>query len=219
MGVPVSIRPDGDVRDELEAQARRNGVGLATPLREGATDAARDAPASARRASTWRLMSPAPRKAGPSTRIGARRGPMPADEPPAWFRAGSIVLADWRGDALPKQPNKRRPAVVVEDDGLFAPGCPNVILVPTTEDAARAIPDLAVPIAPTPENGCAKRCWAVSHLVATASKRGFGRRRPGSRPPSSWRSGGRSRLRSGWAERAEADGNRTHRPFLTGRWF
>ena len=95
---------------------------------------------------------------------------MPAENLPAWFRAGSIVLADWRGDALPKEPNKRRPAVVVEDDGLFAPGYPNVILVPMTEDAALAIPDLAVPIAPTPENGCAKPCWAVSHLVATTSK-------------------------------------------------
>ena len=40
--MPVSTRPDGDVRDELEAQARRNGVGLATPLREVATGAARD---------------------------------------------------------------------------------------------------------------------------------------------------------------------------------
>ena len=29
------------------------------------------------------------------------------------FAAGDIVLADWR-DALPKEPNKRRPAIVVE---------------------------------------------------------------------------------------------------------
>ncbi len=86
------------------------------------------------------------------------------------LRAGQIVLADWRGDALPKEPNKRRPAVVVEDDGLFSPAYPNVILVPLTEDAALAIPDLAVAIEPTPENGCSKPCWAVSHLVATTSK-------------------------------------------------
>jgi hypothetical protein len=52
------------------------------------------------------------------------------------LRAGQVVLADWRGDALPKEPNKRRPAVVVEDDGLFAPGYPNAILVPLTDDAA-----------------------------------------------------------------------------------
>ncbi len=86
------------------------------------------------------------------------------------LHAGQIVLADWRGDALPKEPNKRRPAVVVEDDGLFAPAYPNAILVPLTEDGELAIPDLSVAIAPTAENGCRKPCWAISHLVATTSK-------------------------------------------------
>lgn len=95
---------------------------------------------------------------------------MPADLSQLALRAGQIVLADWRGDALPKKPNKRRPAVVVEDDGLFASAYPNTILVPLTDDAALVIPDLAVPIAPTAENGCSKPCWAVSHLVATTSK-------------------------------------------------
>jgi mRNA-degrading endonuclease toxin of MazEF toxin-antitoxin module len=95
---------------------------------------------------------------------------MSAEAPGLILRAGQIVLADWRGDALPKEPNKRRPAVVVEDDGLFAAAYPNAILVPLTEDAALAIPDLSVAIAPTPENGCSKPCWAVSHLVATTSK-------------------------------------------------
>ncbi|MGH7049477.1 MAG: type II toxin-antitoxin system PemK/MazF family toxin, partial [Acetobacteraceae bacterium] len=87
------------------------------------------------------------------------------------LRAGQIVLADWRGDAVPKEPNKRRPAVVVEDDAVFAPSYPNAILVPLTEDALLAIPDLSVAIAPTPENGCTKPCWAASHLVTTTSKR------------------------------------------------
>ena len=32
----------------------------------------------------------------------------------AGFSGGQIVIADWR-DALPKEPNKLRPAVVVED--------------------------------------------------------------------------------------------------------
>ena len=95
---------------------------------------------------------------------------MPAEAPPPALRAGQIVLADWRGDALPKEPNKRRPAVVVEDDGLFAPSYPNAILVPLTEDARLAIPDLAVAIAPSAENGCPNPCWAVSHLVATTAK-------------------------------------------------
>jgi mRNA-degrading endonuclease toxin of MazEF toxin-antitoxin module len=96
--------------------------------------------------------------------------PTPAETPALALRAGDIVLADWRGDALPKEPNKRRPAVVVEDDGLFAPIYPNAILVPLTDDDALIIPDLAVAITPTPENGCVKPCWAVSHLVATTSK-------------------------------------------------
>ena len=86
------------------------------------------------------------------------------------LHAGQIVLADWRGDALPREPNKLRPAVVVEDDGLFATAYPNAILVPLTEDIGLAIPDLSVAIAPTAENGCSKPCWAVSHLVATTSK-------------------------------------------------
>jgi mRNA interferase MazF len=95
---------------------------------------------------------------------------MSANDAPLVLRAGQIVVADWRGDAKPKEPNKLRPAVVVEDDGLFAPGYPNAILVPLTEDTALVIPDLSVAIAPTPENGCVKPCWAVSHLVATTSK-------------------------------------------------
>lgn len=95
---------------------------------------------------------------------------MPNETAPRVLRAGQIVLADWRGDAMPKEPNKRRPAVVVEDDGLFAPVYPNVILVPLIEDAALAIADLSVAITPTVENGCSKSCWAVSHLVATTSK-------------------------------------------------
>jgi hypothetical protein len=43
VGVPISIRLDDDVRDELEAQAKAHGVGLATLLRDLATRAARDA--------------------------------------------------------------------------------------------------------------------------------------------------------------------------------
>ena len=96
--------------------------------------------------------------------------PTPAEGRLLVLRAGQIVLADWRGDAMPKEPNKRRPAVVVEDDALFVPSYPNVILVPLTEDAALAIPDLSVTIDPTTENGCSKPCWAVSHLVTTTSK-------------------------------------------------
>ncbi len=43
MGAPISIRLDDDVRDELETQARSRGIGLATLLRDLATEAAREA--------------------------------------------------------------------------------------------------------------------------------------------------------------------------------
>jgi mRNA-degrading endonuclease toxin of MazEF toxin-antitoxin module len=79
-------------------------------------------------------------------------------------------LADWR-DALPKEPNKLRPAVVVEDRALFGPQYPNVILVPLSDDSDFAIPDLALAIDPTPENRCTSRCYALSHCVTTSSKR------------------------------------------------
>ncbi len=88
---------------------------------------------------------------------------MPAFEP------GQIVLVDWR-DALPKEANKRRPAVVVEDAELFHPSYPNVILVPLTADAGMVAAELSVRIDPTAENGCAKACFAASPLVAGTSK-------------------------------------------------
>jgi mRNA-degrading endonuclease toxin of MazEF toxin-antitoxin module len=83
--------------------------------------------------------------------------------------SGQIVLVDWR-DALPKEPNKRRPAIVVEDSELFDPSYPNLILVPLADDRNLAIPELAVAIAPTPENGCTKPCVALAHHVTTTSK-------------------------------------------------
>jgi mRNA interferase MazF len=86
----------------------------------------------------------------------------------AGFAPGQIVLVD-RRDALPKEPNKLRPAIVVEDGGLFGPSDPNVILVPLSEDRELAPLDLLLPIDPTPENGCTKRCYALSCYPATSS--------------------------------------------------
>ena len=83
--------------------------------------------------------------------------------------AGQIVLVDWRA-GLPKEPNKRRPAVAVEDSLLFDPSDPNAILVPLADDPAFAIADLSVAIAPTAENGCSKPCRALAHNVTAASK-------------------------------------------------
>jgi mRNA-degrading endonuclease toxin of MazEF toxin-antitoxin module len=85
------------------------------------------------------------------------------------FEAGQIVIADWR-DALPKEANKRRPSIVIEDAALFSPVYPNVILVPLTEDAGMVLAELSVQIDPTPENGCTKTCYAVSPLVGGTSK-------------------------------------------------
>lgn len=84
------------------------------------------------------------------------------------LRAGQIVLADWR-DALPKEPNKLRPAIVVEDDRLFPTDYQNVILVPLSEDHELAPPEMSLRIDPTAENGCTKRCYALSHCVAATS--------------------------------------------------
>jgi mRNA-degrading endonuclease toxin of MazEF toxin-antitoxin module len=88
----------------------------------------------------------------------------------ASFTAGRIVLADWR-DALPKEANKRRPAIVVEETGLFDPTYPNVLLVPLSEDPGLAIPGTSLLIEPTPENGCTKSCYALSHCIAATSVR------------------------------------------------
>jgi mRNA interferase MazF len=87
----------------------------------------------------------------------------------AGFASGQIVLVDWR-DALPKEPNKLRPAIVVEDGELFGPSYPNVILVPLSEDRELAPTDLLLLIDPTPENGCTKTCYALSCYLATTSK-------------------------------------------------
>ena len=86
------------------------------------------------------------------------------------FAPGQIVIADWR-DALPKEANKFRPAVVVEDGDLFVVDYPNVILVPLSGDEKLAMPDLSLAIEPAPENGCASRCYALANHVTTASKR------------------------------------------------
>jgi mRNA-degrading endonuclease toxin of MazEF toxin-antitoxin module len=86
------------------------------------------------------------------------------------LRAGQIVVVDWR-DGLPKEANKRRPAVVVEDTELFDPSFPNVLLVPLTDDLDFAVPALSGPIDPTPENGCSGPCRALAHGVTATSKR------------------------------------------------
>ena len=85
------------------------------------------------------------------------------------YAPGQIILVGWR-DGLPKEPNKIRPAIVVEDRGLFDDAYPNLILVPLAEDPHVAIEDLSIRIPPTSENACIKLCYALAHHVTTTSK-------------------------------------------------
>jgi mRNA-degrading endonuclease toxin of MazEF toxin-antitoxin module len=85
--------------------------------------------------------------------------------------AGSIVVVDWRGGALPQEPTKLRPAVVVEDHELFPDEYPNMLVVPLTREEGLAHRAFAERIDPTAENGAAATCWALAHHVTSVSLR------------------------------------------------
>ena len=85
--------------------------------------------------------------------------------------AGSIVVVDWRGGALPTEPTKLRPAVVVEDHELFPDEYPTILVVPLTRDAGLAHKAFAERIEPTAENGVETPCWALAHHVTSVSLR------------------------------------------------
>jgi mRNA interferase MazF len=85
--------------------------------------------------------------------------------------AGDIVLADWRGGAMPGEPTRIRPAVVVENPDLFANDYQMVIVVPMTRDQRLAHPAFAIRIEPTAENGAPATSWALPHRVGTMSIR------------------------------------------------
>lgn len=71
---------------------------------------------------------------------------------------------------MPKEPNRSRPAIVVEDHALFDDDYPNILVVPLTNDRLLAIPRLSVTIEPSPVNGCASTCYALSQSVTAVSK-------------------------------------------------
>jgi mRNA interferase MazF len=79
------------------------------------------------------------------------------------------VLVDWRGGALPREPNRLRPAVVVEDHELFPDQYPNTVVVPLTRDQGLAHPSFAERIEPHPDNGVESTCWALAHHVTSVS--------------------------------------------------
>ena len=93
------------------------------------------------------------------------------------LKAGQIVTVDWRIDpdhpALnpqPPEPNKLRPAVVVQDTDLFHPSYPTVLVVPMTSDPALAIPDLSVVLHPCPSNGCKKVSYLLPQNLTCVAK-------------------------------------------------
>ncbi|MGH2862476.1 MAG: type II toxin-antitoxin system PemK/MazF family toxin [Solirubrobacteraceae bacterium] len=85
--------------------------------------------------------------------------------------AGQIVVVDWRGGRQPDEPGGLRPAVVVEDDGLFAGvAYRNLLVVPMTTDARFAeLAGLVERIDPTLENGAERTCWAIAHHVGSVA--------------------------------------------------
>ncbi len=85
--------------------------------------------------------------------------------------AGQILLIDWRGDSLPKEPNKLRPCVVIEDSDIFDPAYPNVIVVPMSQNPDFGIAGLLTEIAPSKSNGCPERCFLIASAVTSVSKR------------------------------------------------
>lgn len=84
-------------------------------------------------------------------------------------RAGEIVIVDWRTDARPKEPNKTRPAVVVEDTELFPDEYPNLIVVPLTSDQGLAHRSFAEPLEPATASGVTSPCWALAHHITSVS--------------------------------------------------
>lgn len=85
--------------------------------------------------------------------------------------AGSIVIVDWQVGALPHEPGRLRPAVVVEDHGLFPDAYPNMLVVPLTRDEGLAHGSFAERIEPTTENGADATSWALAHHVTSVSLR------------------------------------------------
>ncbi len=79
------------------------------------------------------------------------------------------MLVDWRVGAVPREPTKIRPAVVVEDHELFPDAYPNTLVVPLTHDASLAYPAFAEPIEPTPLGDADVVSWALAHHVTSVS--------------------------------------------------
>lgn len=93
------------------------------------------------------------------------------------LQAGQIVTVDWRKDPgdpdrdpHPPEPNKLRPAVVVQDCALFDLVYPTVLVVPMTSDPELAIPDLTVVLQPSATNGCKKVSYLLPQNLTCVAK-------------------------------------------------
>lgn len=93
------------------------------------------------------------------------------------LKAGQIITVDWRKDPddpaqdpHPPEPNKLRPAVVVQDTELFDPSYPTVLVVPMTSDRELVMADLTVVLQPTATNGCSKVSYLVPQNLTCVAK-------------------------------------------------
>ena len=93
------------------------------------------------------------------------------------LKAGQIVTVDWRKDPgdperdpHPPEPNKLRPAVVVQDCALFNVVYPTVLVVPMTSTPELAIPDLTVVLQPSVANGCKKVSYLLPQNLTCVAK-------------------------------------------------
>jgi mRNA-degrading endonuclease toxin of MazEF toxin-antitoxin module len=80
--------------------------------------------------------------------------------------AGQIVTIDWR-DALAesREPNKRRPGIIVGSARFFDGRLPFELVVPLTGKAALSVSGATTLIQPRAENGCTKPCYALAWNV------------------------------------------------------
>jgi mRNA-degrading endonuclease toxin of MazEF toxin-antitoxin module len=93
------------------------------------------------------------------------------------LKAGQIITVDWRKDPEdpaqdphPPEPNKLRPAVVVQDTDLLDPSYPTVLAVPMTGDRELVMADLTVVLQPTARNGCKKVSYLVPQNLTCVAK-------------------------------------------------
>jgi mRNA interferase MazF len=84
-------------------------------------------------------------------------------------RAGDILIVDFRAGALPGEPNKIRPAVVIDNDMLFADDFDGVFVAPITSDERRVHPLFAVLLEPDMQNRCKTRSWVLGNRATAVS--------------------------------------------------